>query len=212
MVNTGHSSCSPISGQGGQHLLSTSITTSSSVPLSLEMASTLEYCHDPRPGKVAHRNTYSSGDSAVRRINYQYQMTEYGSFAIETRGPPHDEYRPSHNEYHPPHDETSKRTKHRRPSLSIRFGSFGWPHINITRRSSVISAPDSPSEIPSPPLPPMSNDHGGRVIEDVGIPNYCLSVFQPNNKALLSISLSEQVTPVSEEADAVGTLIFPSWS
>jgi hypothetical protein len=24
----------------------------------------------------------------------------------------------------------------------------------------------------------MSNDHGGRVIEDVGIPNYCLSVFQ----------------------------------
>jgi len=56
----------------------------------------------------------------------------------------------------------------------------------------------------------MLNDHGGRVIEDVGIPNYCLSVFQPKNKALLSISLSEQVTPVSEEADTVRTLIFPS--
>jgi hypothetical protein len=177
----GHSSCSPISGQAGQLLSSTSITTSSSVPLSLEMASatsTLEYCHDPRAGEVARRNTYSPGDSAAQHINYQYEMTEYGTFAVETHGRPHDEYRPSHNDYHRPHDEMPKRTKYRRPSLSVRFGSFGWPHINISRRSSIISAPDSPSEIPSPPLPPMSNGHGGRVIEDVGIPNYCLSVFK----------------------------------
>jgi hypothetical protein len=37
--------------------------------------------------------------------------------------------------------------------------------------------------MPSPPLSPMSNDGqnnnlGGRVIEDVGIPNNCLSVSQ----------------------------------
>jgi hypothetical protein len=140
--------------------------------------STLEYCHDPRAGEVARRNTYGPADSAVRHINYQHQMTEYGSFAIEAHGRPHDEYCPSHNDYHPPHDETPKRTKYRRPSLSIRFGSFGWPHINISRRSSVISGPESPFEISSPPLPPMSNGHGGRVIEDVGIPNYYISVFQ----------------------------------
>ena len=33
---------------------------------------------------------------------------------------------------------------------------------------------------------------------------------KPKNKALLSISLSEQVTPVSEEDDTARTLIFPS--
>jgi hypothetical protein len=151
--------------------------------------STLEYCNDRQASEVARRNTYSRGGSAVHHINYQYQMTKYGPSTIETHGPPHDEYHPSHiehqqphDEYRPPHSESSKRTKHRRPSLSIRFGSFGWPHINISRRSSVISTPDSPSEMPSPPLPPMPNDGrnnnlGGRVIEDVGIPNHCLSIF-----------------------------------
>jgi hypothetical protein len=33
---------------------------------------------------------------------------------------------------------------------------------------------------------------------------------KPKSKALLSISLSEQVTPASEEDDTVRTLIFPS--
>ena len=33
---------------------------------------------------------------------------------------------------------------------------------------------------------------------------------KPKNKALLSISLSEQVAPVSEEDDTVRTLVFPS--
>jgi hypothetical protein len=171
--------------------------------------STLEYCNDRRASVVAHRNTDSPDDPAVNHISLQFQMTEYGSFAIETCSPPLDEHHPSQNDDHQPQDETPKRTKNRRPSLSIRFGSFGWPHISITRRSSVISAPDSPSEseIRSPPIPRSRMTTKDEPSRTWVFPIIACQFSKPMNRALLSISPSEQVTPVSEEDATVRTLI-----
>lgn len=145
--------------------------------------STLEYCNDRRASVVAHPNTDSPDDPAVNHIHLHYEMTEYGSIVMETCSPPNDQYHPSQNDDHQPPEEMPKRTKNRRPSLRVKF-SYGWPHISISRKSSVssdssvITAPDSPSEIPSPARPPAPNDPEGRVIEDVGIPHHCLSTFQ----------------------------------